>query len=186
MRCFIAIDIDREIRDGLRQVQQRVIRHTKVYPPKVKWVDVDNMHLTIKFLGEVSDKVLPEVCNVTAEVVGSFNSFELEFTRMGTFGRQARVLWMGIKPVATLEKLVERLSGELAELGFEPEKRKFAPHLTLCRIKSPGAGAKISRYLSDAASKNLPSQPISSLCVYKSDLTKSGPVYTLLSRCLLR
>ena len=129
MRCFIAIDIDRDIRDGLGRVQQDIIRHTKLHAPKVKWVDIENIHLTIKFLGEVHDRVLPEICSIIAEAAGSFNAFELDFTRMGTFGSPPRVLWMGLEPVPALERLVEKLSGNLAGPGFEPEKSRRAHNL---------------------------------------------------------
>ncbi|MHC4145779.1 MAG: RNA 2',3'-cyclic phosphodiesterase, partial [Planctomycetota bacterium] len=96
MRCFIAIDIDDQIRRGLGKLQDELRSKVDVRKGDVKWVSPDATHLTLKFLGEIRDEQVVDVCNITRDVAGRHKSFELDIGTVGCFGsRSARVLWVG-------------------------------------------------------------------------------------------
>ncbi|MHC4338519.1 MAG: RNA 2',3'-cyclic phosphodiesterase [Planctomycetota bacterium] len=137
MRVFIAIDIGEEIRAALRNLQQQFRSKVDIKKSDVKWVDPKNIHLTLKFLGEVKDEKVVEVCNVTKDVAGRHNSFELDVESVGCFGgRSVRVVWVGVGQGSDdLLRLQENLDQQLASAGWPPETRKFTGHLTLCRVR---------------------------------------------------
>ena len=96
MRCFIAIDIDRKLKDALSDLQRRLISDADIRKGDVKWVSPDDIHLTLKFLGEVKDEVVVEVCNIVKAVTARHKSFELDVESVGHFGgKSARILWVG-------------------------------------------------------------------------------------------
>ena len=96
MRCFIAIDIDEQIRKGLSNLQNELRLKVDIRKGDVRWVNPENTHLTLKFLGEIKDDQVVEICNVTADVAARHSRFDLDVRSVGYFGgRSARVLWIG-------------------------------------------------------------------------------------------
>jgi 2'-5' RNA ligase len=96
MRVFIAIDIDERIRKDLGNLQDELRNKVDIKKSDVKWVNPDNIHLTLKFLGEIKDVQAVDVCNITKEVASRHKNFELALEKVGHFGgRSARVLWVG-------------------------------------------------------------------------------------------
>jgi len=182
MRCFIAIDIDEKIREGLAILQNKLQGDADVKKGDVKWVDPDAMHLTLKFLGEIKDDQLAGVCNITKDVAGRHKNFELEVESVGCFGgRSARVLWVGTGlDCKDLLQLQDDLEQQLASAGWPPESREFTGHLTLCRIRNSNAGLKLAQLTEKYKDYKLGTMPANSLSVYQSDLTPKGPIYTLL------
>ncbi len=188
MRCFIAIDIDEQIRRGLTILQNKLQSDADVKKGDVKWVDPDAMHLTLKFLGEIKDDQLADVCNITKDVAGRHKNFELEVESVGCFGgKSARVLWVGTgQGCENLLQLQKDLEQQMASGGWPPESREFTGHLTLCRIRNSNAGLKLAQLAEKYKDYKLGTMPADSLSVYQSDLTPKGPIYTLLCNCKLQ
>ncbi len=186
MRTFIAVDIGPDVRAALRRFQRRLRDKSGLDRPDVKWVEPDNIHLTLKFLGEVRDAHIADLCNAVTGVCENFETFELIFENFGTFGRPPRVLSCGLRESAELVKLQREIENSVAELGFEPEKRKFSAHLTLCRIKSAKAGRIISKCLEEVKNEVFGTAYVESVSIYKSELTNAGPLYTLMANGMLK
>ncbi len=182
MRCFIAIDIDQETKDGLGQLQQKLLNRVNIRKSDVKWVSPESIHLTLKFLGEVRDEEIARICDVVKNVVGRFKSFELSFEQVGSFGgKRARVLWVGTTDgKEMLSQLQAELDSGLDCIGFSAETREFAGHLTLCRIRNPKAGLKLAEVSKNYKDFKLSSILVDSVVVYQSQLEPDGPVYTQL------
>ncbi len=184
MRVFIAIDIDKVIKDDLADLQREMLGKVDLKKGDAKWVEPEDMHLTLKFLGEISDAQLVDVCNITKEVTVRHKCFDIEIGGVGSFGGQsARVLWVGAgKDNENLLKLQDDLETQLAFAGWPEENRKFEGHLTLCRIKNSKAGVKLAQLSKKYEDYRLDVMPVDSVCIYQSELTPKGPVYTLLGK----
>ncbi len=182
MRVFIAIDIGEEVRAALSDLQQQLQSKVDIKKGDVKWVNPQNIHLTLKFLGEIKDEQVVEVCNIVKEVAGRHKSFELDIQTVGHFGgRSARVLWVGAgEGKNNLLGLQKDLEQQLALAGWPEEKREFSGHLTLCRVRNPKAGVKLAAVSEDYRDFKLGIISADSVSVYQSQLRPTGPVYTLL------
>ncbi len=177
MRTFIAVNLTDEIRGDF-------IRHLDTFRPlarHVSWVKPGNAHITLKFLGEVDEKLLPEVVAGVRQAVAGHEPFEVQLGGFGAFPNfnRPRVLWVGIiAGVDLLAALAKAIDREMMQLGFPKEKRRFSPHITLGRIRKPG------RYddLRDAAEKTIyESAPftVNSIEVMKSVLSPHGATYSV-------
>ncbi|MHC5060461.1 MAG: RNA 2',3'-cyclic phosphodiesterase [Planctomycetota bacterium] len=186
MRCFIAIDIDQGIRSWIDRLQRELEQKTGLTRPDVKWVDPALIHLTLKFLGEVRDAEITGVCKIAERVAANHKGFSLDVEKVGSFGSAARVLWVGIAPNNALSELQKELDEQLSKAGYPGDRKQFAGHLTLCRIKKPQAGRKLQELIKDYDDLNIGSFGVDSICVYKSELTGKGPIYTVVSRNLLK
>jgi len=184
MRVFIAIEIDEVVRRDLADLQSELQGKVDIKRSDAKWVNPDNVHLTLKFLGEIKDTEVVEVCNIAREVAARHRDFDIEVGRVGHFGgRSARVLWVGAgDECAELLKLQQDLEDRLAEAGLPKENRKYSGHLTLCRIRNPKAGFKLAELAEEYRDFKLGTIPAGAVTVYQSELTPSGSVYTVLGR----
>jgi 2'-5' RNA ligase len=176
-RAFIALKLPPEVIEDLGGLQSTL----KNEGLKLRWVSPGNIHLTLKFLGDVSSQKLQAVKKVIQEVAGSQALFSLESSGVGVFPsvRKARVLWTGIHgDVDRLTDLQSHLDRTLAGIGFVPDKRKFRGHLTLGRVKGRIDGGSLAAAIaacSDVASR---SWTVDRLVLFKSDLKPSGAVYS--------
>ena len=102
MRCFIAVDIDGGVRSGIADLQDELRRTADLKKSEVKWVDPGNIHLTLKFLGEVRDREISDVCRIVGEVAEKHKRFSVEIENVGTFGRPVRVVWAGVNDAGDL------------------------------------------------------------------------------------
>ena len=188
MRCFIAIDIDEQIRKALANLQNELRGKADIKKSDVKWVNPGNIHLTLKFLGEIKDEQVVDVCNIAGEVTSRHKSFELDIQSVGYFGgRSARVLWVGAgQNCDNLLQLQEDLDRQLDSAGWPREARKFSGHLTLCRIRNTKAGIKLARITEEYKDYKLGTIPVDSLSVFESRLTPQGPIYTVLGHYRLQ
>lgn len=182
MRLFVAIDINEKLRSAIGQLQQKFKGRMK-NESGIKWVNPQLMHLTLKFLGEADENKIEDISQAVEAACQGKEPFEFDFSAVGTFGRPARVLWLGSeKQSANLVKLAEDIEGALEKLGFEKEQRDFNTHLTLARISNRSLGKTLQSVLNDFSKIDLPIIPVDSVCLYKSQLTSDGPVYTLLKK----
>ena len=188
MRVFIAIDIDEQIRRALGDLQNELRNKVDIKKSDVKWVNPDNIHLTLKFLGEIKDQEAVDVCNITKEVASRHENFELALETVGYFGgRIARVLWVGTGQNSdNLLQLQSDLEQQLASAGWPRETRKFSGHLTLCRVRNSKAGAKLAQMTEGYKDFKLGTISADSVSVYQSQLTPKGPIYTVLGNYKLQ
>jgi len=188
MRCFIAIDIDEQIRKALANLQDELQGKADIKRSDAKWVNPENIHLTLKFLGEIKDEQVVDVCNITKDVASGHESFELHIESVGHFGgRSAKVLWVGTgQNIDKLLQLQQDLERHLDLAGWPREARKFSGHLTLCRIRNARAGIKLAQLARDYKDFKLGTMPADSVSVYQSQLTPQGPVYTVLGKYELK
>lgn len=188
MRCFIAIDIDEDIRTALGDLQQEIAAGADIRKSDVKWVRPEAMHLTLKFLGEVRDREVVNVCEAVKTVVAGHKAFDLSVNEVGCFGgHSARVLWVGAGlDCPELLELQQDVEDELASAGWPKEARKFSGHLTLCRIRNTKAGVELARMAEQYKDYDLGAMRCDSVCVYQSELRPEGPLYTCLGRYRLR
>lgn len=188
MRCFIAIDISEQIRKSLAGLQNELRGKADIRKGDVKWVAPEAMHLTLKFLGEIKVEQSVDICNAAGAVAGRHRRFDLDVEQVGHFGgASARVLWIGAGLDCTdLVQLHEDLEQELELAGWARETRKFSAHLTLCRVRNAKAGAKLVQLIRPYKDFELGSMSVDSLCVYQSELTPKGPIYTALGKYELK
>jgi 2'-5' RNA ligase len=187
VRTFISI----ELPPGAKQVMEEVVGELKAAASApVRWVKPDNVHLTLKFLGNVDSALIPGLVDGVREAAAGLGSFHLAVARLGAFPNpaRARVLWMGLEgDLESLSGLQQRIEAATARRGFPKDERSFAPHLTLGRVNS--ASSDQQRLLKDALSRvAMPLDiafEVSEIVVMRSDLRPGGAVYTPLGRTSL-
>lgn len=184
MRTFIAIDIPEDVKTSLANLQADL----KQIGADAAWTNPAGMHLTLKFLGEVSESLIPEIEKSCMAAVSAIEQLTMTLNGTGVFPnfRNPRVLWAGIKEeTGRLLELQRRLEVELRSQGFRPEDKPFNPHLTLCRIKSPRNSREL---IARAEMYDLPeiSFGVMDIRLYKSELSPAGSKYTELYRCHFR
>jgi 2'-5' RNA ligase len=179
MRTFIAIELSEEIKSSLINIQS----HLKYSAADVKWVDKDNIHLTLKFLGEIDEAKYGAVKSILDEIARSTKSFEISLKDIGAFPNidHPRVIWVGLEKGAIAStELAAKIDEELSKIRFDKEARPFAAHLTIGRVRSP----KNKQALKEKAANYTPQvtspQLISSIILFKSQLTPTGSIYTKL------
>ncbi|MGB8226490.1 MAG: RNA 2',3'-cyclic phosphodiesterase [Sedimentisphaerales bacterium] len=181
MRLFIAIDIKDNVCKAVAKLQQELKNRLK-NQKGLKWVSPDVMHLTLKFLGEADENKIDEINSALEIACGDKKSFDFELSLIGTFGRPASVLWLGSeKQSEEIVALAADLENAFEAVGFEKEKRPFSTHLTLARIKD-NTDSQLQKILKDYPKINIPKVSADAVCLYKSQLTPDGPVYTLLRK----
>jgi len=176
MRAFIAFKLPEGVIASLEDLQ----RALKQQGLKLRWVHPENIHLTLKFIGDISAEEIPAVERVIRTVSLSQTVFSLEAKGLGVFPtvKKARVLWSGIHgDVKRLGDFQSNLDRALADMGFEPEKRSFRGHLTLGRIKGRVDGRALASAISRFGSFASPPFKAERLILFKSDLKPSGAVY---------
>ena len=182
IRTFIAVEISDEVRGQVRRLLDRLTTIEQA----VRWVDPNNIHLTLNFLGDVVDRQTPEVCQSVANAVAEITPLVLDCIGIGAFPNLARprTVWAGIEgDTEPLQQLQRTIANAMADLGFPPESRRYKPHLTLGRLKK---GRRVSEegkaVLHENADLDLGAIQVDEVIVFASELTKEGPIYTPMSR----
>ena len=135
IRAFVAIELPDELKLALARLQDR-LKSGRAAP--VKWVDPHGIHLTLKFLGDISSDMAGKVTSALEEAVRGISPFQLETGGLGAFPdlRRVQIVWVGLTgEVSRLSQLHKSIEAGLSGLGFLPEKRAFTPHLTLARLR---------------------------------------------------
>ncbi|MFH1245638.1 MAG: RNA 2',3'-cyclic phosphodiesterase [Candidatus Omnitrophota bacterium] len=180
IRSFIALELTPEIQEELARVQTRL----KTTGADVKWVNPEGIHLTLKFLGEISPALLEEVKQILNALAPRHQCFELKITRLGAFPNEEhpRVIWVGTEPEKNrLTQIVQELAEGLINLGFFKEKRPFAPHLTLGRVRSPHNREQLKQAL-QTTSVEQKVMRVTAITLFKSTLTPQGAIYQSLHK----
>jgi RNA 2',3'-cyclic 3'-phosphodiesterase len=178
MRTFIAIELPQEIKDTLGRLQQKL----KAAGADVKWVEPANIHLTLKFLGEIDEPAKERISVSLEKICRSRPTFNISLSSCGAFPSidSPRVIWAGIKEGdSQIKQIALDIEDALAQIGLPKEDRDFSSHITLGRTRS----SKNRRQLSELLSSLKPlegSFPAAKITLYKSSLTPRGPVYEIL------
>jgi len=176
IRTFIAIDINPAIRKALQQLQDDL----KQCDCRIKWIQPDNIHLTLKFLGDVKLKKIDDVNQALEDLAQNIKPFETELTETGAFPSidRPQILWAGLKDdQQQIADLAASLENKLGMIGFKKEQKKFSPHITIGRIRTPRNLKALSQELSGYSLPTGISQSIQEVILVKSTLTSTGPIY---------
>ena len=179
LRTFVALPLDSHITTSL----QDLYRQLKSLPVDVKWVDPQSIHLTLTFLGNVEEARIDPLCEAIRRGIGGKKPWTVAVKKIGTFPamRNPRVVWVGLDdPSGRLITMQQRIEAELAPLGFEKEKRKFTPHLTVGRVRSAKGKKELVSFLIDERERELGEMEIHRIILFKSNLKPTGAVYTAL------
>ena len=179
VRAFIAFPLPPEVIAHIRQIQAGIRAHD--FP--LRWVRPENIHLTLKFLGDTEQSAIGEIAGAMAETVRDTEPLTLEARGLGVFPgvRKPRVLWAGLAgETEALIRLQGRLADKLADLGFPRESRPFRAHLTLARTKGRTEARRLVQAMSEFGALASPPFATDEMVLYRSDLRPAGAVYTRL------
>lgn len=188
IRAFIAIALPRVIRTELESIiQQFKGQHVQC----VKWVAVDNTHLTLKFLGDTSPADLAQLTKILQVESAAHPSFSVEVAGMGAFPntRHPRILWVGLQAPAVLNSLAGSIESAARSIGIQAEERAFSPHLTLGRVKndaSPTDILNLSAALKSIDVGSVGEFMVTQYTLFRSDLRPQGPLYSVLAQFRLQ
>ena len=181
MRLFVAVDLSTEIKDKINGLLQKIVKTNA----DVKWVKPENIHITIKFLGEVEEKKVDIINCKLKETVSFFPVFDVNVRGVGSFPdwKNPRVIWIGIdRGKEELKKLVETTEEIFhKELGFKKEERDFNAHITIARVRSFDNISKLKEVM-DASDSEFGRFKVKELILMNSKLTPEGPIYVPISR----
>jgi RNA 2',3'-cyclic 3'-phosphodiesterase len=168
-RLFVAIALPEDVRDRLGLLAGGV--------PGARWVDPENLHLTLRFIGEVDGGWAEDITAALGGVVA--RPFELALAGVGHWGTRERAtaIWAGVEKNPGLSHLQSKVESALVRLGLEPEGRKFAPHVTLARLSGSPCG-RVAKFIADHNLFRLPPFPVTAFTLFSSFLSRGGAIYT--------
>lgn len=174
IRIFIAVDIP------VSQKVAEIINELKKTQIDAKLVEIENMHLTLKFLGDTDENLVDEIEKTIKESTKNAHPFEIILKNLGVFPNQnyIKIAWIGVENIETLKKITETIDTKLKNLGFEKEKRPFSAHLTIARIKSAKNKEKLLQLINKYQNAEFQKIKIDKIILKKSTLTPKGPIYT--------
>lgn len=175
-RGFIAIDI--KSFPKLIKFEQDI----KNTGANVKLVEPENIHLTLKFLGDTDELLIDRIGEIIIDSVKEIESFEIQLKGAGVFPneRYIKVIWIGIEKGENIAKIAGNIDEKISVLGFQKEKRKFSAHLTIARVKNVKNKEKLIQTIEKYRDIEFANIKINSIKLKKSDLTPKGPIYTTL------
>ncbi|UCF12356.1 MAG: RNA 2',3'-cyclic phosphodiesterase [Thermoplasmatales archaeon] len=175
-RGFIAIDIN--VTPNVLNLLQDITNSNA----DVKLVEPQNIHITLKFLGDVQEDNIDEIEQIMENSVKEIDPFTLKLSGTGVFPNQnyIRVVWIGIKDAEIIETISTSIDERLSQLGFKREKRGFSAHLTIGRVKTAKNKQLLLKAIERYKDFEFSTQEVKSIKLKKSDLTPKGPIYTTL------
>jgi RNA 2',3'-cyclic 3'-phosphodiesterase len=183
VRLFVALEIPSAVRETLAaMIDELRAADAPSSKTKARWVRVESVHVTLKFIGHVDGEKLDAIRGALAEV-RSDASVELRFRGLGFFpnDRRARVLWAGVEGSPNLATLADEIDARLAKLGIARETRDFAPHLTLARFDPPGISETLRASAQKNAAREFGSVRTGEFHLFESKTRPTGAEYTRLS-----
>ena len=178
IRTFIAVDIPKEIKMEL----DRLISELRPLAPDIRWVRAANLHLTMRFLGDIPKGSIQGLSDCLRQSLKNFGAFEISLSQLGAFPslRKARVIWIGGGEGADkLVSLAVAVENACLGDGFGPADKPFSPHLTIGRVKFPKGHEKLIEAI-ERMNFESPLFALAEVAIFKSDLSPSGPKYTRL------
>jgi 2'-5' RNA ligase len=183
IRSFIAIELPDKLRRELGQLEGRL---KSSQPFGIKWIDPEGIHLTLKFLGNITAKMTGEITGAMESAVLGIIPFQLEIKDLGAFPnlKRVQVVWVGIAgQIDRLVKLQQNIESNLERFGFAPEARAFTPHLTLARLRNqvpPQERQKLGQLIADTKFE-AGTFKVETVNLIKSQLTREGAIYSQIS-----
>ena len=185
LRTFVAV----EITGSIRARANELIAALGGTSTDVKWVEPHNLHLTLKFLGEVHEREISRVCQAVSRGAAEVKPFELDVRGAGAFpiATRPRTVWLGAAAGAEhMVMLHDRVEAELAKLGYREEHRRFQSHLTIGRVRGAGPGiAELGTLLQQQADFSAGRMTVGQVTIFASTLTADGPIYDVLGTAAL-
>lgn len=187
MRAFIAIELPQTVKDFLSRIQNQL----KASGADVKWVAPSNIHLTLKFLGEIEDKKLDDVIRALESALKDKNHFSIHLSSLGAFPKinYPRVIWVGIdKGDLETRQIALALDKELAKIGIPAQDKEFSSHITIGRLRSAFNRQGLINNMNnpgDIFKKDNIEFPVTRITLFKSTLTPKGPIYEALKEANL-
>lgn len=179
IRSFIALPLAGSISGGAI----KLIRKLSELDGGIKWVPTDNLHLTLKFLGDVENTEVHDICKIISDVCYQFDPFPLRFVGTGAFPDldRPRLLYVGVEdPTGALVEMVSRLEEDLAKLGFKPEPRDYRPHLTIGRCRSRRISPEVLEVMQAHGDHEFGEMETDVVELIASFLDKTGPTYNVM------
>lgn len=186
VRTFIAVEVD----EGVRSRAAKLIKQLRQSGADVTWVAPENMHLTVKFLGDVDYRDVYHVCRAVEECVAELEPFTVEIRGVGAFPslERPRVIWLGVDLGSEeMSMLNEKVETALSALGFPREGRKFHAHLTLGRVKKGGRALEhLVAMLREVKDQDFGPVVVDQVVIFSSELHPTGPVYEAMGHAELK
>ena len=182
LRCFIAIELTPPIKDYIKHIQNDL----KQSGADVKWVEPQNAHLTLKFLGDVDLKEIGKIQEAIQEIAQGTIPIQTQLTQLGVFPKPSypRVIWLGLEDKEKrIEELADKIEKAVRKFGIKKEARPFTAHITLGRIKSFKNLKALMQSMKNYPSIEPRPQTIQEIILFKSTPTSTGPIYTPLVLC---
>lgn len=179
---FCAFELPDSLRSRINQHSQRV--RAAVPDAAASWSRPENIHLTMKFFGNVDQAKVPVISSVAARIVKEYSPIQIEVGKTGVFPRPSRpqVLWIGVEDSSgELSNFQEQLENEFAREGFPKEDRAFRPHLTIARIRKPQNASRLAEVHLDLEFSAVALR-LDELILFRSELSSKGSKYTAISR----
>jgi len=173
-RAFIAIDVE------LSSQITDIVNDLKNSGADIKLVKPENMHITLKFLGDTDEKFVGQIREIMEKSVENIKSFEIKLKNTGVFPNEnyIKVVWIGIDQYEKLAEIAKKINEGLSKIGFKKEKRDFSPHLTIGRLKTGKNKDKILHIITRYENTEFNTFKIKKIKLIKSELTPKGPIYT--------
>ena len=174
IRAFLAIDLD----DDLKPKINKIIREFKQIDANIKYVDLQNLHFTLKFFGDIDTEGIDLISEKIENVIKDFDSFTIKIKGCGAFPNKNRikVIWVGLDEDEILKDLHDKLDKEFNSIGFDLD-RKFSSHLTIGRMKSAKGKNKVKNTIETYNNIDIGTMEVNLITLKKSTLTPSGPIY---------
>lgn len=181
MRCFIGIPIENGLKSKIKKLQEKL----ETTRADIKFVERENLHFTVKFLGDVPEEKISKIKEIMEKTATLFEPFEIYIKGLGCFPNKnyARVIWLSAD--AQLPALLEAFDINLSELGFKRES-SYIPHLTIGRVKSGRNDPSLLKLLRELEKIEIGTMIVKDIKLFKSTLTPNGPIYEELFRVTLK
>lgn len=168
LRLFVAIGLSEPVQLELASLERGI--------PGARWIPSDNLHLTLRFIGEVNEGLAEDAAAALAHVRAP--AFEMTLAGAGHFGplQKAHSVWVGVEPCPPLVRLRENVESALVRAGFRPEGRKFKPHVTLARIRGE-TGHHLANFLAEHSTFRHGPVTVASFSLFVSHLSRNGAIY---------
>ena len=175
MRAFLAIEIEEYIKENINKTQQ-LIKDTD--SARINYVKSDNIHLTIKFFGDIDEDKKEKICDIVNRIIVKYKTYQLKLVKVGAFRNinNPRVIWAGIKDNNVTMNLIKELDEEFSKIGFEKE-RNYTPHITIGRVKNISDRRLLTDTLKRLNKEYFGKMTVKEVSLKSSVLTPNGPIY---------
>jgi len=175
VRAFLAIDIDKNLVQKIENLQKEF----KKTNANVKYVEVDNIHFTLKFFGNVDEDMIDKISIATENVLKEYEPMDIAIQGTGSFPNEdyIKVIWLGIEENPVIIDLAKKLDVEFKKLGFRKEKN-YSPHLTIGRMRSHKDKQQIKEKIATFKDIEIGKMSINEISLKKSELRPNGPIYS--------